>query len=175
MPSPYLNQWWPRSVTHICSTRWRWVNFWTSFTELFLVDKFLSSCWPNVYAKTEIASAISEPSEKILSNGTGPSTSTVFFFFFFLYYSQTQHICTIKGTRILEWHKSSCYIKRGCYTLKHSTNTVLSSNEYQAYRLQLSGIILCLYAPSQWETTLHSNVVSHWLGAYAKWYLGYAW
>ena len=23
-----------------------------------------------------------------------------------------------------------------------------------------------VYAPSQWETTLHCNVVSHWLGAY---------
>ena len=27
------------------------------------------------------------------------------------------------------------------------------------------------YAPSQWETTLHCNVVSHWLGVYAKWSL----
>ena len=27
------------------------------------------------------------------------------------------------------------------------------------------------YAPSQWETTLHCNVVSHWLGAYTKWSL----
>ena len=26
-----------------------------------------------------------------------------------------------------------------------------------------------VYAPSQWETTLHCNVVSHWLGAYTKW------
>ena len=26
-----------------------------------------------------------------------------------------------------------------------------------------------MYAASQWETTLHSNVVSHWLGAYTKW------
>ena len=25
-----------------------------------------------------------------------------------------------------------------------------------------------LYAPSQWETTLQSNVVSHWLGAYTN-------
>ena len=28
-----------------------------------------------------------------------------------------------------------------------------------------------LYAPSQWETTLQCNVVSHWLGAYTKWSL----
>ena len=28
-----------------------------------------------------------------------------------------------------------------------------------------------LYAPCQWETTLHYNIVSHWLGAYTKWSL----
>ena len=28
-----------------------------------------------------------------------------------------------------------------------------------------------VYPPSQWETTLHCNVVSHWLGAYTKWSL----
>ena len=28
-----------------------------------------------------------------------------------------------------------------------------------------------VYVPSQWETTLHCNVVSHWLGAYTKWSL----
>ena len=27
-----------------------------------------------------------------------------------------------------------------------------------------------VYAPSQWETTLRCNVVSHWLGAYTKWH-----
>ena len=31
------------------------------------------------------------------------------------------------------------------------------------------GIILCIVAQSQWETTLHCNVVSHWLGAHKKW------
>ena len=28
-----------------------------------------------------------------------------------------------------------------------------------------------VYALSQWETTLRCNVVSHWLGAYTKWFL----
>ena len=28
-----------------------------------------------------------------------------------------------------------------------------------------------VYAPNQWETTLHCTVVSHWLGAYTKWSL----
>ena len=28
-----------------------------------------------------------------------------------------------------------------------------------------------VYAPSQWQMTLHCNVVSHWLGAYTKWSL----
>ena len=28
-----------------------------------------------------------------------------------------------------------------------------------------------VYVPSQWETTLHCNVVSHWLGTYIQWSL----
>ena len=28
------------------------------------------------------------------------------------------------------------------------------------------------HAPSQWEMTLHCNVISHWLGTYTKWSLG---
>ena len=28
-----------------------------------------------------------------------------------------------------------------------------------------------VYAPNQWEMTLHCNVISHWLGAYRKWSL----
>ena len=32
-----------------------------------------------------------------------------------------------------------------------------------------------LYAPSQWETTLQCNVVSHWLGALMKWSLHRHW
>ena len=31
-----------------------------------------------------------------------------------------------------------------------------------------------MYAPSQWETTLQCNVVSHWLSAYTKWPLNRA-
>ena len=30
-----------------------------------------------------------------------------------------------------------------------------------------------VYTPSQWEATLHCNVVCHWLGAYTKWILLY--
>ena len=28
-----------------------------------------------------------------------------------------------------------------------------------------------MYAPSQWETMVHYNIISHWLGAYIKWFL----
>ena len=31
-----------------------------------------------------------------------------------------------------------------------------------------------VYAPSQWETTLHCDIVSHWLATYTKWSLLYA-
>ena len=27
-----------------------------------------------------------------------------------------------------------------------------------------------LHSPNQWETTLHCNVLSHWLGVYTKWF-----
>ena len=39
----------------------------------------------------------------------------------------------------------------------------------------LFGIIRddCVYVPSQWEMTLHCNVISHWLGAYTKSSLDY--
>ena len=33
------------------------------------------------------------------------------------------------------------------------------------------GLDTQVHAPSQWETTLQCNVVSHWLGAYIKWSL----
>ena len=32
-----------------------------------------------------------------------------------------------------------------------------------------------VYGPSQWETTLHNNVISHWLGTYTKWSLSVGW
>ena len=34
--------------------------------------------------------------------------------------------------------------------------------------IRFSGRDHFVYAPSQWQTTLHSNVVSHWLGTYTK-------
>ena len=42
---------------------------------------------------------------------------------------------------------------------------------------KISELTMCVirnhfvYAPSQWETTLQCNVISHWLGAYTKWFL----
>ena len=30
-----------------------------------------------------------------------------------------------------------------------------------------------VYAPSQWETALHCNIASHWMGTYTKWSLQY--
>ena len=32
-----------------------------------------------------------------------------------------------------------------------------------------------VHAPSQWETTLHRNVVSHWLGAFTEWSMQMPW
>ena len=54
-------------------------------------------------------------------------------------------------------------------------------NCHDANFVVIIGIAGCCYehsprdhfvnAPSQWETTLHCNVVSHWLGAFTKWSL----
>ena len=47
----------------------------------------------------------------------------------------------------------------------------LSSNIDQSF-MQRDHFV---YAPSQWETTLQCNVVSHWLGACKKWSLYALW
>ena len=44
------------------------------------------------------------------------------------------------------------------------SHTVWGISWLYNYNTYCSGIIF-LYAPSQWETTLHCSVVSHWLGA----------
>ena len=41
------------------------------------------------------------------------------------------------------------------------------------YCLRYHGRDHFVYVPSQWETTLHCNVVSYWLGAYTKWSLSW--
>ena len=43
-----------------------------------------------------------------------------------------------------------------------------SGREWQYSGADITRRDLSVCAPSQWETTLHCNVVSHWLGAYAK-------
>ena len=47
--------------------------------------------------------------------------------------------------------------------------TVCAWLAYAGVRYQLLFRNHFVYVPSQWETTLHCNVVSHWLGAYTKW------
>ena len=60
----------------------------------------------------------------------------------------------------------------------------LSSNLCQSQTISMIATMLCIilrqvhrdrsvHAPSQWETMLQCNVVSHWLGAYTKWSLRY--
>ena len=45
-----------------------------------------------------------------------------------------------------------------------------TSSGFDIMPLRFTGIIV--YAPCQWEMSLQCNVVSHWLGAYAKLSLG---
>ena len=62
--------------------------------------------------------------------------------------SMTIHIETTRSTN------SGWPIYQGPFSPKNSRNTYHSQGSF------------CIYVPSQWETTLHCNVVSHWLGAY---------
>ena len=62
-----------------------------------------------------------------------------------------------------------CYnITSNCLNRKSTHNSKLVDDKRGRYRYVIAEIILCMYEPSQWETTLHCNVVSHWLGAYMK-------
>ena len=53
---------------------------------------------------------------------------------------------------------------------RRSCNVTVNATVSQRVCLTLCGFCghLFVYAPNQWETTLHCNVVSHWLGAYKK-------
>ena len=50
-------------------------------------------------------------------------------------------------------------------SIKHNKVTCIFYGIYCMYRDHF------VYTPSQWETTLHCNVVSHWLRAFTKWSL----
>ena len=54
-----------------------------------------------------------------------------------------------------------------------SCRTRLFGGRYWSLLWEIDAISMdtFVYAPSQWETTLHCNIVSHWLGAYTKWSL----
>ena len=45
------------------------------------------------------------------------------------------------------------------------------SRSFQGYLISRVSRGQFVHAPSQWETTLQCNVVSHWLGAYTEWSL----
>ena len=63
-----------------------------------------------------------------------------------------------------------CGISSAIYMYICIQNGLIKENKFKSL-ISNAGII-CIYAPSQWET-LHCNIVSHWLGAtaYTKWSL----
>ena len=50
-----------------------------------------------------------------------------------------------------------------------TNNRIADDLRYHDFHVTLLYMDQFVYAPSQWETTLYCNVVSHWLGAYTKW------
>ena len=70
-----------------------------------------------------------------------------------------------------QWGNHWC-MSRGCGPLIILLHLVMAYFWRDINHLQ--GLFcVCDYAPSQWEMTLHCNVISHWLGAYTKWSLSF--
>ena len=70
---------------------------------------------------------------------------------------------TIIGARCFQFTHFPCDDLENIYTLSYYHDHQIGSMNYYHYHF--------VYAPSQWETMLHFNVVSYWLGAYTKWSL----
>ena len=103
---------------------------------------------------------------------------------------QHQHLNTeenVKNYVLINQNYAQCMNKNNVWEAKLSENnflircalTVTKKTMWRAAKINKSFEILrvtrghFVYVPSQWETTLHCNVVSHWLGACTKWALGY--
>ena len=61
--------------------------------------------------------------------------------------------------------KVPLYLAENCWVLIRNFRRAVVRQDYDINRNH------CGYTSCQWETTLHCNVVSHWLGAYTKWSL----
>ena len=105
-----------------------------------------------------------------------PFVSCLFFVFiysltclaFFIYFSVLFYLkmCSSVSHSALPWETSK---PRGRLLLSKSRRPCLTRPYKGSMYVQNRDHFV--YAPSQWETTLQCNVVSHWLGAYTK----YSW
>ena len=105
-----------------------------------------------------------------------PVVSCFFFVFiysltclsFFIYFSVLFYLkmCSSVSHSALPWETSK---PRGRLLLSKSRRPCLTRPYKGSMYVQNRDHFV--YAPSQWETTLQCNVVSHWLGAYTK----YSW
>ena len=64
----------------------------------------------------------------------------------------------------LAWHRWNYPANHGLSIRSQHTYSIV-------WHFFHAGRILFFNVLSQWETTLHCNVVSHWLGAYTQWFL----
>ena len=72
----------------------------------------------------------------------------------------------------------SCTKLNSAKELCRASNLIMAVRDKNTTRswTLISGCKDCsVYVPSQWETTLHCNVGSHWLGPYTKQSLGMPW
>ena len=74
----------------------------------------------------------------------------------------------LAAVNLIKFEIGLSYICLYCHSYQCDHNEIVNSIKYH-YRDHF------VHAPSQWEMTLHGNIVSHWLGAYTKHISGSHW
>ena len=141
----------PRYHVNIPTTEccfWLWVRFQTEVKDLELICEELSQ------KELQSETSLNPRTHTLVNrNKNDPVTMT-----WCQSHDNVWHVCRAG------WEKhNSIKIKclMGVYVVFHITRVFRAH-----YKQRKVG-----YASSQWESTLHCNVVSHWLGAYTKWTL----
>ena len=86
--------------------------------------------------------------------------------------SESMFGCRMSHTR----HAIMYFVMHGSIHCKCFLNDLRITPYFKWYASLLAWAVIrwSLHAPCQWETPLHYNVVSHWLGANRKWSLRFS-
>ena len=93
---------------------------------------------------------------------------------------QLQTSCTKTYNKLIIHNYQHFDLNNSMLNLWHCDNRWFDTDKYQVINYHIPCLLQqpyirdqFVYAPIQWETTLHCNVVSHWLGVCSKWFLIY--